>query len=276
MKPVPAGVLIVDDEPVARRGLRRLVSARPDLRVVGESRNGREAVTAIRTLAPDVVLLDLQMPGLDGVGVVRTVGPDAMPPVVFVTAYDDGAVRAFDVSAVDYVVKPFTDARLYQALDRALARRSERRAADAYHALLAALQAPAAPNPSPSPDVGTPEAGAEGAAYLTRVLASAGRRTAVVPVADILWIAADDYCVQLVTLTGRYVLRERLTELERRLDPAVFLRVHRSAIVRLDAIRALDRSRDGHLAAILANGTRVPVGRARQHAVLDALSGLRG
>jgi two-component system, LytTR family, response regulator len=258
-----AGVLIVDDEPVARRGLRRLVSARPDLRVVGEARNGREAVAAIRALAPtpDVVLLDLQMPGLDGIGVVRTIGPDAMPPVVFVTAYDDGAVRAFDVSAVDYVVKPFTDARLYQALDRALARRSERRAAVAYQTLLAAVQTPTTP---PEDE------------YLTRVLASAGRRTAVVPVADILWIAADDYCVQLITPAGRFVLRERLTELERRLDPAAFLRVHRSAIVKLDAIRALDRSRDGHLTAIRTDGTRVPVGRARQRAVLTALGGLRG
>jgi two-component system LytT family response regulator len=259
VKAPSAGVLIVDDEPVARRGLRRLVSARPALRVVGESRNGREAVAAIRSLAPDVVLLDLQMPGLDGIGVVRTVGADAMPPVVFVTAYDDGAVRAFDVAAVDYVVKPFTDARLYQALDRALARRHEQRAADAYRALLSAV-APAA----------------TGEGYLTRVLASAGRRTSVVPIADVLWIAADDYCVQLVTPSGRYVLRERLTELERRLDPAVFLRVHRSAIVRLDAIRALDRSRDGRVAAVLTDGTHVPVGRARQRAVLDALSGLRG
>jgi two-component system, LytTR family, response regulator len=255
-----AGVLIVDDEPVARRGLKRLVSARPELRVVGESRNGREAVTAIRSLAPDVVLLDLQMPGLDGIGVVRAVGADAMPPVVFVTAYDDGAVRAFDVAAVDYVVKPFTDARLYRALDRALARRGAQRAAGAYRALLDAATASAAPS--------------EG--YLTRVLTTAGRRTAVVPIADVLWIAADDYCVRLVTGTGRYVLRERLTALERRLDPAMFVRVHRSAIVRIDAIRALERSSDGRVAAVLSDGARVPVGRARQRAVFDTLSGLRG
>ena len=254
----PAGVLIVDDEPVARRGLRRLVSARPDLTVVGEARNGREAVAAIRSLGPAVVLLDLQMPGLDGIGVVRTVGAEAMPPVVFVTAYDDGAVRAFDVSAVDYVVKPFTDARLYQAIDRALARRTEQRAADAYRALLAR-----------PPQANRSE-------YLTRVLASAGRRTAVVPIAEVVWLAADDYCVQLVTASGRYVVRERLTAFEEKLDPAEFIRVHRSAIVRLDAIRALDRAPDGRVAVILGDGTRVPVGRARQRAVIDALGGLRG
>jgi two-component system LytT family response regulator len=282
-------VLIVDDEPVARRGARRVVEARPDACVVGECRSGTEAVRAILELAPDVVLLDVQMPGLDGLGVVREVGAERMPAVVFVTAYDEFAVRAFEVAAVDYVVKPYTDERLARALDRALERRAERRAAGLQRQLLALLGGGGAVRAASATGAGAPphdHDGADPAAarnrnvpaapWLSRLLVTVGTRSIVVPVGEVTWIRADDYYASVFTGGTAYLLREPLTDLERRLDPREFLRVHRSAIVRLAAVRALERTAQGRLVVLLRDGTRVPVSRARRDAVVGALGDARG
>lgn len=275
-------ILVVDDEPVARRGVRSVLESRPGV-VVRECRNGVEAVQAIRSSNPDVVVLDVQMPGLDGFGVIRAVGVERMPSVIFVTAYDEHALRAFEVAAVDYVVKPYTDGRLLRALDRALLRRSERRAAEVQKQLLTLLRvssaesSPGAPSsaahshvPAPAP---TATAGPE---YLSRLLVSVGTRSVVVPVESVTWIRADDYYASVFASGTAYLIRESLAELERRLDPRDFLRVHRSAIVRLAVVRSLDRPPNGQMALVLDDGTRVPVSRSRREAVMRGLGELRG
>jgi two-component system LytT family response regulator len=192
-----AKVLVVDDEPVARRGLRRLLRERGDVDVVGECENGVAAVEFIERHRPDLVLLDVQMPGLDGLEVVRRVGAERMPPVIFVTAFDEFAIAAFDLAAVDYVVKPFTDERLLRAVDRALTRRVEHTAAESLgrrvhvlaHELPASTLAPRGPMaggaavgvaPAPHPS-----------RYRLRFLVSIGTRDAVIHASEIQRIQAN-------------------------------------------------------------------------------------
>jgi two-component system LytT family response regulator len=229
-----------------------------------------EAVAAIAADAPSLVVLDVQMPGLDGLEVVRRVGPDVMPPAVFVTAHDAYAVRAFELAAVDYVLKPYTEGRVRAAVERGLDRLAERGAAETLHRLMSAL--------ADTPTAGAPAGGVSTAATLTggqflrRILATAGRRGVVIAVEEILWVSADDYCATIVTAAGRSAVRESLADLERRLDPEQFIRVHRSAIVRLGAVRGVRRDeRGGRLE--LSDGTLVPVSRSRLRAVIAALGG---
>ena len=262
-------VLIVDDEPMSRRGARRVLEGRADLEIVGECRNGAEAVREIRSLEPDVVLLDVEMPGMDGFAVIREVGSERMPPVVFVTAYDAHAVHAFQVAAVDFVVKPYTDARLLESVDRASQRLADRRAAAVHERLLDLLTARTGPSAVDSPAAPAP-------AYLSRLLIDVGTRSVLVPLDDVTWIRADDYCVTVFAGATSYVMRESLASLEQRLDPAAFVRVHRSAIVQVRALRSLERARNGAVAAVLRDGTRVPVSRARRDAVLTSLRVGRG
>jgi two-component system LytT family response regulator len=262
-----ARVLIVDDEPVARRGLRRAIMKVPRVSSIAECANGLEAVAAIAADPLDLVVLDVQMPGLDGLEVVRRVGADVMPPVVFVTAHDAYAVPAFELAAVDYVLKPYTEARVRAAVERGLDRSTERGAARTLHRLLAAL---GTTTPNAEPGVGR----LAGGGFLRRILATAGRRGVVIAVDEILWIGADDYCATINTPTGKSVVRESLAELEQRLDPEQFVRVHRSAIVRLGAVRGVRRDeRGGRLE--LVDGSVVPVSRSRLRAVVAALGGAR-
>jgi two-component system, LytTR family, response regulator len=252
-------VLIVDDEPVARRGLRRLLERRRDVVVMGECRNGPEAVTAIWEGAPDLVLLDVQMPGLDGFDVLREVGADAMPAVVFVTAFDRYAVRAFEAAAVDYVVKPYSDARIDQAIDRAAQHLAARQARRLNTRLLSALEAD---RPATN-------------GFLSRVLVRVGKRRVVVDIEDVSVFRADDYCVKFVAAGRAFRIRRSLDDLERRLDPTLFLRVHRSGIVRTGSIRAIERTERGH-DVVMHDGTRVPVSRARRAIVRAALGAAPG
>jgi two-component system LytT family response regulator len=250
--------------------LRRAIGKVDRVGAIAECANGVEAVAAITADPPELVVLDVQMPGLDGLEVVRQVGPDAMPPAVFVTAHDAYALRAFELAAVDYVLKPYTEGRVRAAVERGLDRVAERSAAKTLHRLLAALgDAPTAGSPA-----ATASASLTGGGFLRRILATAGRRGVVIPVEDILWVSADDYCATIVTASGRSVVRESLADLERRLDPEQFIRVHRSAIVRVGAVRGVRRDdRGGRLE--LVDGTFVPVSRSRLRAVIAALGGAR-
>jgi two-component system LytT family response regulator len=274
-------VLVVDDEPAARRGVRSVLDGWSREIVVEECRNGGEAVRAIPAFDPHVVLLDVQMPGLDGFDVIREVGPERMPAVVFVTAYDEHALRAFDVAAVDYVVKPFTDERLRQAVARALKRRSERRAVEVQRQLLALLEGAEAraggEHPSMGDETAPSRAPAPAApAYLTRLLVSVGTRSEVVPVSTVSWIRADDYYASVFAGGTAYVIRESLAARERRRDPPEFIRVHRAAIVRLPLVSSLERPANGRYHLVLRDGTRVPVSRSRYTAVARTLGDLRG
>jgi two-component system LytT family response regulator len=241
---IPLRVLIVDDEPLARTGLATLVRKDPDLECVGECGDGQAAIAAIESLTPDLVLLDVQMPEIDGFDVIRAVGPERMPPVIFVTAYEEFALDAFRVHALDYLVKPYSDAALAAALERAKRGRLQR--------VLASVL--------PRQD------------YLTRITVRTAQRMQVVRVADIDWIEAADYCARLHAGQAVHVVRVSLGALERLLDPATFVRVHRSAIVNVDRLKEIvtDSSGDGVIA--LADGTKVRLARSRRAAV-DRLLG---
>lgn len=266
-------VLVVDDEPLARRGLRRLLEAREDVTVVGECDNGLAAIAFMAQQPLDLVLLDVQMPGLDGIEVVRRVGADAMPLVVFVTAFDDFAISAFDLAAIDYVVKPFTDERLMQAIDRALARRAERSASRSLGRLITLLERES-PGARLTPRAAPGSGSAPTARFRERFLVSIGSKDAVVHASEIAWIRASGYYASLVTHDRKeYLLRIPLDQLERELDPAAFVRVHRSAIVSLGEVSGMERSPGRVTMVVLRTGTRVPVSRSRRESVLRTLGG---
>lgn len=266
-----ARVLIVDDEPVARRGLRLALSERRDIEIVGECQNGHEAVAVIKRDKPDLVLLDVQMPGLDGFGVIRSIGVHAMPCVIFVTAFDEFALRAFDVAAVDYVVKPFSETRLVAAVERATTRLREHRVTMAHERLLEILgNGSSGSAPSAGPSSSAP------AEYATRLLVSVGAKSIVVPLSDVTLFQADGYHMLVWAGDARYTLRGSLQDLEMRLDPSEFLRVHRSAVVRTSAVRSLERVGVDRLLIVLADGTKIPVSRSRRDIVIQTLGSIRG
>jgi len=255
---IPIRVLIVDDEPLARESLRLLLARRSEATVAGECRNGLEAVAAIAELRPDLVFLDVHMPGLDGFEVIREVGAEAMPAVVFVTAYEQFAVRAFETQALDYLLKPYAPERFHASLDRVLATLRRREAEDmaaALKRLLAVMQ-----------DDGRQPA----SAYAARLPAQRGKAMIFIDVAELEWIEACDDYVKLHLADGAYLQKETLKALEVRLDPAHFARVHKSAIVRIDKIKALRPLFKGDLEAEMAGGDRVKVSRRRKRALLES------
>lgn len=234
--------LIVDDEAPGRAKLRRLLGAEPDVIVAGEAANGREAIDLIARLQPDVVFLDVQMPLVDGFGVIDAVGVDAMPYVVFVTAYDEHALRAFEVQALDYLLKPFAPERLQTVVGRVrreLGRQVASGTSDVGLRLAALLQAS-----SSQP-------------YLQRILVQRDGRAVLVPVQQIDRLEADRNDVHLHTRDGVHVVRGTLAELAERLDPAIFLRINRSTIVRLDAIKELQPWFHGDYRVLLQDGTEL-------------------
>ena len=243
--------LVVDDEPPARRGLARLLAAQPGVIVVGESKNGAEAVRAIRASCPDLVFLDVEMPGLDGFGVLRALEPGPLPLVVFVTAFDDYAVRAFEIHAVDYLVKPFSDRRFADTLARVRGRLDNATvAADAARRVVAALAEACV---EPGPDA---------------LVATTGRRSVVIRIADIDWIEAQDYCALVHTRGASYLLRKSIRALEQRLAPRGFVRIHRSAIVNLARVRELRRPAQCEWSVVLDDGTELPVSRRLRPVIL--------
>ena len=262
--------LIVDDEPLARRGIRQLLERSDDIEVVGECRNGRETLAALDTLAPDLVFLDVQMPELDGFEVVRARGAARMPHVIFVTAYDEFAVRAFETHALDYLVKPVNEARFAAALDRV---RERMRFAEALELtrrigdLLAAHDRRG-------------DRRLESADKLVRSAPLVPARRLVVPTAagdlvldveEIDWIQAEDYYAAVHARGRRHLIRESLASLAERLDADQFVRVHRSAIVRLDRVREMRASAAGESTLVLRDGTRVPVSRRRREQVAELI-----
>jgi two-component system LytT family response regulator len=259
-------VLIADDEPLARERLRELLRVRAPEAAVREVGDGEAAVEAIRTWAPEAVFLDIQMPRGDGFAVVEQVGAAAMPPTCFVTAYDAHALRAFEVAAVDYVLKPFDDLRFEAAWARLAQMHAARSLADEarrFSALLAAIGgtvAEEASQPAPS-------------RYAERLVVRNGDRSYPVQVHDIRWVQSDGNYVDLFTANGRHTLRETLQELERRLDPARFVRVHRRVIVAIDQIKELQPWFAGDQVLILHDGTKLRVSRTRREAVVARLEG---
>lgn len=237
---MPSGrwnVLVVDDEPAARRGVRQLLAAYPEFRVVGECRNGRELLAALDTVSADAVFLDIQMPGMDGFEVIRRRTAERMPAVIFLTAYDEHALKAFDAQALDYLVKPVTEAR-FAAMIRRLTRQLR---------------------------------GAAGAAREPMIVVHTARGSLVIALADIDWVEAADNYTRLWVGGRGHLHREALTALERRIGVHGFARAHRQALVRLAAVRELARGGDTGCVAILRSGARIPVSRRRRAAFSRAL-----
>jgi two-component system LytT family response regulator len=253
--PAKIRILVADDEPLARRGVRQLLAPHADMTVAGESRNGSETLRALDALAPDLLFLDVQMPGMDGFEVLRAHGAERMPTVVFVTAHDQFAVRAFEAHALDYLMKPLNVERFEAALQRVRERLRMREAADRVARLTALLAAERAQRDK----IG-----------IERLVVSTAASELVIPVADIDWISADDYYACLHVGAKDYVLRESLSSLEARLDTRRFARIHRSAIVQLDRVRELRTTLRGD-EVVLRNGSRVPVSRRKRGVLEDLL-----
>ena len=243
-------VLVVDDEQPARRRLIDLIARRPDLELAGTSADGREAIEAILTGDPDLVLLDVQMPELTGLDVVRTIGAERMPPIIFVTAHDRYALRAFELAAVDYLLKPFDDARFDQAASRAheliRLRTTDELRTQLVHLLAATDGKPHAPSP-----------------FVERLAVRERKEIRIVAVSEIDYITASGPYAELHVAGEALLHRERMQSLEEVLDPARFCRIHRSAIVNLARIAAIEPVPSGDSSLRLCSGTVLRVSRAR-------------
>jgi two-component system LytT family response regulator len=243
-----ARTLIVDDEELARERLRQLLAAQPEIEIVGECADGHAAVAAIKTQLPDLVFLDIQMPELDGFAVLEATNVEPMPVIVFVTAYDKFALRAFEVHAVDYLLKPFDRERFESALRRALEQVKHRDGApraEAQAAVLTEMQAPAKP--------------------LERVAIKSGGRIVVVKTADIAWIQSAHNYVEIHEDKQSHLLRENISSIETRLSPDKFVRISRSVIVNVDRVKELEPLFGGEYTVTLQNGQRLTLSRRYRH-----------
>jgi two-component system LytT family response regulator len=250
----PMRILIADDEPLARKGLRKLLGHEPGVEVVAECANGIEAVERIQEAKPDAAFLDIRMPGIDGFGVVEAIGAGRMPVTVFVTAYDHHALRAFEVHAVDYLLKPVTPERLHAAVGRAAAMLggADRRLIESrVESLIRAIRPP-------------------GGTIERFVIRSVGK-VSIVPVGEVEWIEADGDYVRLHTPNKVHLHRERISALEESLDPAEFIRIHRSTIVRIGRISELRPLLNGDHLVVLRNGEQLSLSRTLRDRVFAAL-----
>ena len=249
--------LIVDDEPVARRGVRRLLEQEADIEIVGEAGNGADAVRLIDESRPDLLFLDVQMPELDGFEVISAVGAGAMPVIVFVTAHDAFALRAFEAQALDYLLKPFDDDRFRAVLARARQQVRLMRDGTLDRRLEALLDQHAR----------------RGTEFISRIIVKNAGVVFFQPVDEVDWVEGADYFVKLHAGGKVHLVNETLASLERRLDPAHFMRVHRSAIVNLRRVRELRLDYRNRHVIVLGNGERVPLSRSRREPLENALAG---
>jgi two-component system, LytTR family, response regulator len=248
--------IIVDDEDLARQRIRDLLAERQDIQVRAECRNGTAAIEAIRRHHPDLVFLDVQMPDVDGFGVIEQVGAEKMPPVIFVTAFDEYALHAFEADAVDYLLKPFDRERFQRAVDRMLERRDRRKLAEldrSVHKLLEMAQ--------------------EGGRYGDRLAVRNSGSVTFVKVDAIDWIEASRNYVKIHSDGEVHTMRETMARMEARLDPERFLRIHRSTLVNIDRIHKIEPGIGTESIVILENGARLMVSRAyRRGKVKELLS----
>ncbi len=245
-------ILIVDDEPLAREGIKLMLAG--DLHVL-EARNGREAVAKIRDEKPDLVLLDVQMPRMDGFAVIEAVGAGNMPAVIFVTAHDRYAIRAFEINAIDYLLKPVTEERFRLAFERARNRLRAAPTDDAASQLRAVLDAIANPR-----------------RYLSRLAIRSGERTVFLPVDEVDWIEADQNYVRVHAGTATHLLHVPMNTIETSLDPGRFLRIHRSSIVNLQRIKQFWTLAHGQYVLELVSGERLQSSRTYGEKIRTLLS----
>jgi two-component system, LytTR family, response regulator len=256
-------VLIVDDEVLARQRIEDLLRSEDGVEIVAQASTGDSAIQSIRDWKPDLVFLDVQMPGKTGLDVVREIGPASMPSTIFVTAFDHHALAAFDLAAIDYLVKPFDDERFEQALHRARRMIELEQVGRLSEQLVALLQGVRSPDQVPR-NARAPSGQGE---YLERIAVEMKGQVRVVPVKQVDYIVASGPYAELHVGDKRYVIRERMQTLEERLDPARFFRIHRSAIVRLDLVETLLRNPGGDYAVQLRGGVKLKVSRSRFEAL---------
>jgi two-component system LytT family response regulator len=252
---VRLSVLVVDDEPIAREGLKLLLGRQPQVESVLEARNGREAIALIREQRPDLVFLDVQMPRTDGFAVVHAIGAERMPPIIFVTAHDQYAIRAFEIAAIDYLLKPVTEERFELAFKRAIGRLRDASHEDATKQLMAMLDAIA--NPPRQPE---------------RFAVRSGENTLFVPINEVDWIEAFQNYVRLHAGPATYLLHVPLNTIEGVLDSNRFLRIHRSYIVNVRRIAQLWSIAHGQYAVELKSGQRLQSGRTYNERIRRALT----
>ncbi|MCI0694078.1 LytTR family DNA-binding domain-containing protein [candidate division KSB1 bacterium] len=246
--------LIADDEPLARKGVQAMLKGEADVAIIGESADGLQTVAAIQEKSPDLVFLDVQMPGLDGFGVIEQVGVENVPVVIFVTAYDLHALRAFQVHAIDYLLKPLNAERFHIALGRARALLQQQQFAEVNEKLTSLLNTLRANR-----------------AYPERFIIKSLGSIEVVKVSDLDWIEAEGDYVRLHAQGKSHLLREKISALETQLDPAVFVRIHRSIIVRLDRIATLKPQNNGDHVVLLRDGRKLSLSRTYHDRVFTAL-----
>jgi two-component system LytT family response regulator len=245
--------LIVDDEPFARASLRALLEREPEAITILEARNGQEAAALIREQRPDVVFLDVQMPDMNGFDVVRQVGPAAMPDVIFVTAHDHFAIRAFEINALDYLLKPVAEERFAEALNRTRSRLQRR--GDDSERIVSLLQTLASPPRT-----------------LTRMAVRSAGKTTFVNLEDVRWIQGAENYVQLHTATTQHLVQTTIQSLLGMLDPDVFLRIHRSIVVNVRHISHIETGTHGNYDLTLNNGARVHSSRSYTEAIKKLIS----
>jgi two-component system LytT family response regulator len=247
--------LVIDDEPLARERIRALLGEQPDVDVIGEARDGEEAVQAILTHEPDLVFLDIQMPKMDGFEVIRTVGPENMPLVVFVTAYDQHALKAFDVRALDYLLKPFDRERFAESIGR-VRQAIERSGSDEIGRRLLELVRELKPG---------------GAGRSERLVIKSAGRLFFLRTDEIDWVEAAGNYVKLHVGTEEHLLRETMNGIELKLDPEKFFRIHRSRIVNMERIKELQPWFNGEYVVILRNGTKLTLSRGYREKLQERL-----
>lgn len=248
-------IVIVDDEPLARQRLHDLLAAEPEVRVVADCADVPEAVSAIRRLTPDLVILDIQMPERDGFSLIEEIGPQQMPPVIFVTAHDVHAIRAFEVHAVDYLLKPVDRERFSTALDRARTQIEQRRIGEIRRQLAELV------------GTGKPEA----SAHPERLVVRSNGRVLFFKVDEIDWIDAAGNYVRLNAGEHSHLLRETMAGIEGRLDAERFVRIHRSTIVNIDRVKELVQGPHGDFVVVLRSGKRLPLSRGYRERLEEAL-----
>jgi two-component system LytT family response regulator len=255
-------VVIVDDEELARRGVRSRLERSDDVRVVAECGTGKEAIGAIRRTAPDLVFLDVQMPGMNGFEVIAAVGSEPLPQVIFVTAHDKYAIRAFEVHALDYLLKPIDDERFDAALTRARESLARERQSDLARRVASLLR-----------DAGEASGSARGKGHAERFVVRSGGRVIFVPALEIDWVeAAGDY-VRLHAGKKSWLLRETMLSLESRLDAGKFARIHRSAIVNVERIAEMRPYDNGEYLVLLRDGTQLKLSRSHRAALQQLVDG---
>lgn len=256
-------VLLVDDEPLALENLRVALAAHPDIEVVGQAGDGRAAVRLVHTLDPDLLFLDVQMPDMDGFAVLRELEHIEPPEVVFVTAFDEHAVRAFEVHALDYLLKPFDDARIDECARRAVRHVRARRDGALRHAVRTLLEHVAPASTGLAPDR---------AGYIERITVRNASGIIFLAVSDVDWFNAAGNYVRIHVRDGEHLVRATLSDLARQLDPRVFIRIHRSTIVNIARIREVQPWLGGDYIAVLHDGRKLKVSRTYRDELLRPLS----